>query len=52
MPNKIEPKTCPGCGRLTPLEEQIKRVSRSSGRQTISWRCKSCEKKVIGSKPS
>ena len=38
-------KICPSCRGLTPPELQIKRVSRSSGKQTISFRCKACNEK-------
>jgi RNase P subunit RPR2 len=36
-------KVCPSCRLLTPPALQVKRVSRSSGRQTISFRCKACD---------
>lgn len=43
-------KICPSCRGLTPPELQIKRVSRSSGKQTISFRCKACNEKGKQSK--
>jgi hypothetical protein len=42
---KITTKACPSCHVLTPPEYQVKRVSRSGGKQTISFRCKSCDDK-------
>jgi len=36
-------KVCPSCRLLTPPELQVKRVSRSSGKQTVSFRCKACD---------
>lgn len=38
-------KICPSCRKITPPELQVQRISRSSGKQTISFRCKSCNEK-------
>lgn len=43
-------KVCPSCRNLTPPELQVKRISRSSGKQTISFRCKACNDKGKQSK--
>ena len=46
MPNKTaKPKVCPSCRFLTQPELQVKRVSRSGGRETVSFRCKTCDDK-------
>jgi RNase P subunit RPR2 len=36
-------KVCPSCRLLTPPELQVIRISRSSGKQTTSFRCKKCD---------
>jgi len=41
-----KPKICPSCLVLTPPEKQVKRVSRSSGKQTVQMRCFACEEKA------
>ena len=43
--NDTKSKICPSCRQLTLPELQVKRVSRSSGKQTISFRCKTCDDK-------
>lgn len=41
-----KPKKCPSCLVLTPPEKQVKRVSRSSGKETVQMRCMACEEKA------
>lgn len=41
-----KPKICPSCLVLTPPEKQVKRVSRSSGKQTVQMRCFACDEKA------
>ena len=43
--NDTKSKICPSCRQLTLPELQVKRVSRSSVKQTISFRCKTCDDK-------
>jgi RNase P subunit RPR2 len=38
-------KICRSCSFLTPPELLTKRISRSNGRQTTTFRCKSCDSK-------
>lgn len=45
-------KRCPSCRNLTAPSDCVKRISRSSGKTTTSWRCKACvERKEAAVKP-
>lgn len=47
--NKL--KNCPSCHTPKPPEEQVKTLSRSSGRKTSSWRCVKCiNRRKVGNK--